>query len=69
MLSQNCFVLQAEVKVLIQNILFHRVLGEVKIQASVSSRSGWRSMFYKHLVLYMDSVEEINRLQYLYWTY
>ena len=39
-----------EVKVLIQNFLFHRVLGKVKIYASVSSRTGGRSMFYKHLL-------------------
>ena len=39
-----------EVKVLIQNFLFDRVLGKVKIQASVSSRMGRRSMFYKHLL-------------------
>ena len=41
-----------EVKVLIQSFLFHRVLGKLKIQASVSSRTGERSMFYKHLLLY-----------------
>ena len=39
-----------EVKVLIQNFLFYRVLGEVKILASVSSRTGGRSMFYKHIL-------------------
>ena len=42
-----------EVKVLIQNFLFHRVLGKVKIWASVSSRTGGRSMFYKHLLFDM----------------
>ena len=37
---------------LIQNFLFHLVLhvGEVKISASVSPRTGGRSMFYKHLL-------------------
>ena len=40
-----------EVKVLIQNFLFHLVQGEVKIWASVSSRTGGRSMLYKHLLL------------------
>ena len=44
-----------EVNVLIQNFLFHRVLGEVKIQASVSSRMGGRSMFYKHLLYYIKN--------------
>ena len=39
-----------ELKVLIQNFLFHRLLGKVKIYASVSSRTGGRSMFYKHLL-------------------
>ena len=44
--------LVGEVKVLIQNFLFHRVLHvrEVKIYASVSLRTGGRSMFYKHLL-------------------
>ena len=40
----------SEAKVLVQNILFHRVLGKVKIYASVSYRTGGRSMFYKHLL-------------------
>ena len=39
-----------EVKGLIQNFLFHHVLGVVKIYASVSTRMGGRSMFYKHLL-------------------
>ena len=42
------------VKVLIQNFLFHHVLGEVKIKASVSSRTGGRSMLYKHLLLLLQ---------------
>ena len=53
MLIQNLLFhrVLGEVKVLIQNFLFHRVLGEVKISASVSPRMGGRSMFYKHLLL------------------
>ena len=43
------------VKVLIQNFLFHYVLGKVKIKASVSSRTGYRSMFYKHLLFIFNS--------------
>ena len=45
-----------EVKVLIQNFLFHHVLGEMKILASVSSRTGGRSMFYKHLLFFIVSL-------------
>ena len=41
-----------EVKVLIQNFLFHCVLVKVKIYACVSSRTGGRSMFYKHLLFF-----------------
>ena len=43
-----------EVKALIQNFLFHRVLGKVKIWAIVSPRPGGRSMFYKHLLLFIN---------------
>ena len=35
-----------EVKVLIQNFLFHRILDEVKICASVSSRTGGNNCRY-----------------------
>ena len=47
--------LVGEVKVLIQNFLFHRVLhvGEVKFYSSVSLRTGGRSMFYKHLLFFL----------------
>ena len=52
-------------KVLIQNFLFHRVLGKVKIYASVSSRTGGRSMFYKHLLFFLVHVlkECLNMFQ------
>ena len=39
-----------ELKILIQNFLFHHVLGKVKIYTSISSRTGGRLMFYKHLL-------------------
>ena len=45
-----------EVKVLIQNFLFHHMIGKLKIYASVSSRTGGRSMFYKHLLFKLYSV-------------
>ena len=57
MLIQNFLFhhVMGEVKVLIQNFLFHRVLGKVKISSSVSSRTGGRSMFYKHLLFYIST--------------
>ena len=53
-----------EVKVLIQNFFFHCVLGKVKIYASVSSRTGGRSMFYKHLLLFVP-LYDINTIMLL----
>ena len=57
MLIQNLLFhrVLGEVEVFIQNFLFYRVLGEVKIWASVSPRTGGRSMFYKHL-LFLNGV-------------
>ena len=58
--------LVGEVKVLIQNFLFHRVLhvGEVKIKASVSLRTGGRSMFYKHLLLLLLNQRNTTQADY-----
>ena len=50
---------------MIQNFLFHHVLGEVKIWASVSSRTSGRSMFYKHLLLKFKMVHFIEFFKFL----